>query len=328
MLCPAVRTGDGLDWRIVPTPQVGQVDFLYGVSAFTNGEAWAVGSTEATINGVGQAFVLHWDGAAWKVVPAPSHPGAAYTLLQGVAAVGPQDVWAVGGWQVRSGREYRTLIEHWDGSRWSEVPSPDRTGTLASVSAVSADDVWAVGAAERKGLPEGTLVEHWDGRRWSVVPSPNRGTGFNELAAVSALSNDDVWAVGTSDKPVPDLHTLVLHWDGRAWSIVRSPDRGGAPSQLNGVAALAPDRVWAVGTRLLGQRGERHRTLVEYWDGKKWTAIGSPSAASPMTELAAVAGLPGGAVWVAGYHFDGQSTTGGKTFVLHGCPAPPPRAPA
>jgi len=38
------------------------------------------------------------------------------------------------------------VIEHWTGSAWAAVPSPDPESTsLQSISATSASDIWAVG---------------------------------------------------------------------------------------------------------------------------------------------------------------------------------------
>ena len=60
--------------------------------------------------------------------------------LNGVAALSPTDVWAVG----RLGDS--TLNEHWDGQRW-HVVSPALNGFTYSVVALNSNDVWAVGSA-------------------------------------------------------------------------------------------------------------------------------------------------------------------------------------
>ena len=43
------------------------------------------------------------------------------SALRGIAAIAPDDVWAVG--RMRKEGEWMTLIEHWDGKVWSVVPS-------------------------------------------------------------------------------------------------------------------------------------------------------------------------------------------------------------
>ena len=75
----------------------------------------------------------------------------------------------------------QTLVEHWNGSAWSVVPSPNAPGTrsnsLVSVSAVAANDVWAVGYS-LIGFTHQTLIEHWDGSSWTWcrVRTPPRTT--------------------------------------------------------------------------------------------------------------------------------------------------------
>src|SRR6266702_8897037 len=78
--------------------------------------------------------------AAWTVVSSPS-PGSVNDL-NGVASISANDVWAVGD------TNQQTLTEHWNGHKWSVVPSPNvgtHNNELFGVTAVSATDVWAVG---------------------------------------------------------------------------------------------------------------------------------------------------------------------------------------
>src|SRR2546430_10535908 len=95
-------------------------------------------------------------------------------LLQGVATVSPTDIWAVGYYQSRSSMNDMTLVEHWDGTQWSIVPSPapGQASALYGVTAISTDNVWAVGEYFN-GTEDQTLIEHWDGTQWSIVPSAN-----------------------------------------------------------------------------------------------------------------------------------------------------------
>ncbi len=75
---------------------------------------------------------------AWTVVPSP-----AGGQLNGVASVSANDVWAVGQTLAPG-----TLAEHWGGTAWSVVPTPNPvpgSDRLSAVAAVSTSDVWAVG---------------------------------------------------------------------------------------------------------------------------------------------------------------------------------------
>src|SRR5207247_10434954 len=62
------------------------------------------------------------------------------------------------------------------GTSWAVVPSPDPAGAqdneLSGATAVSANDVWAVGET---GNGAQTLTEHWNGTSWAAVSSPSPG---------------------------------------------------------------------------------------------------------------------------------------------------------
>jgi hypothetical protein len=160
------------------------------------------------------------------------------------------------------------LIEHWNGSRWRVVRAPDIVGTdrLFDVTAISSNDVWAVGSAFNASIPSisRTITEHWNGTRWSMVRSADTGNdNADELEAVTAVGPDDVWAVGTfvdnGEK------TLAEHWDGTRWTIVPAPDSFLMP----GAAAVASDDVWAAGSVIFDSR-------ILHWDGSVWTVVPSP----------------------------------------------------
>ena len=102
----------------------------------------------------------------------------------------------------------QTLIEHWNGLRWSVVtsPSPGSGDDLRDVAVVSASDVWAAGYTFN-GSSIQTLVEQWNGTQWSVVKSPSPGSFSSQLLAVAAVSANDVWTVGYADS-----NTLIEHF--------------------------------------------------------------------------------------------------------------------
>ena len=79
-----------------------------------------------------------------------------------VAAISPADVWALAGGNRRG--EQADVMEHWNGTQWSIVSLPI-SGPLHSMSAVSANDVWAVG--------KNGLIRHWNGTQWSQVANPD-----------------------------------------------------------------------------------------------------------------------------------------------------------
>jgi hypothetical protein len=187
--------------------------------------------------------------------------------FQAVAAVAPDDVWAVGG--RTDGRTYapHSLVEHWDGSIWRMVPCPD-IGMLWAVDVVPGGGVWAAGS--RKLL-------HWNRGRWlSVGPAPVPGMS---LTALAGSSSSDIWAVGTRTgwRYAPHTlgtNTLIEHWDGNAWRVVLSPDPTKRGNWLEGVVVLSRANAWAVG---YSQRRRVPRSLALHWDGKAWRVVPSPN---------------------------------------------------
>src|SRR5262249_6461857 len=155
---------------------------------------------------------------------------------------------------------------HWDGNQWSLVSLPNQAtcDRLLAVSALAANNVWAVGMVAGSGFdaPWQTLVEHWNGTVWSIVPSPNLSYD-NRLFAVTALGANDVWAVGgASATPADMAQTLIEHWDGSQWRVVPSPNAGGN-NYLFGLAATAANDVWAVGYNATSW----NQALILHWDG-------------------------------------------------------------
>jgi len=65
-----------------------------------------------------------------------------------VTCTSASDCWAVGDYNTGSVGGWRALIEHWNGTAWSIVTSPNTSGTqyyLRDVTCASASDCWAVG---------------------------------------------------------------------------------------------------------------------------------------------------------------------------------------
>ena len=119
--------------------------------------------------------------------------------LDAVKADSPTDVWAVGGGGSGSG----TLIEHFNGTAWSIVPSPSagNSATLTGVTTSNAaNNVWAVGYDFIPGTFQAqTLTLNWNGTAWTVVPSPSVASTTTLLAGVATTPGASiVQAVGFS----------------------------------------------------------------------------------------------------------------------------------
>jgi hypothetical protein len=269
---PIAAHWNGSAWTIVPTPATTGTSksILDGVVAFGPTNAWAVGRSRT-----GRALIERWDGTAWSIVDGPDPvvaPGSTLgsATLTGVSAVSSTDIWAVGSYATVTGTvvDAFTLTEHYDGVRWTIVPSPNPAPrhplngarqVLNAVAAVGHSDVWAVGntidSASGSFLPDKTLTMHWNGTAWAVVASPD-GPAEDVLSGVSAASSTDVWAVGqrvdrSSGMPVDN--GLILHWNGTAWTRTASPNGATGDTLLNGVGTVPGSaESWAVGANLTG----------------------------------------------------------------------------
>src|SRR5256885_7836788 len=118
---------------------------------------------------------------SWQIIASPNG-SRQVNELHGVSALAENDVWAVGVSYNTERTLGSTLIEHWNGSRWSVVSSPNPSSSvnaLNAVAVVSSTDVWAVGIAP---TPTNTvLILHWNGAAWSVMPNPTTGLPFTHL---------------------------------------------------------------------------------------------------------------------------------------------------
>jgi hypothetical protein len=174
---------------------------------------------------------------------------------------------------------------------WSVVPSPNegpapQSSQLLSVSCPSATACMAVGTYRSRRSPNATLAESWDGETWSIVPSPNVGPAGKQdvLNGVSCTSASACAAVGAYFINLGanrgDLtRALVESWDGRRWSIVPSANVPGRGDGLNGVSCASAAACMAVGSysHPVGAHFSPAATLVESWDGRRWSIVPSPN---------------------------------------------------
>jgi hypothetical protein len=112
-------------WTGGQPPSPGGTAELLGVAVLTPCNTWAVGFDSS---GAGsRTLIEHWTGGStWTVVPSPS-PGNSINFLTSVRAVSPTNIWAVGNYFTGPDNE-KSLILHWNGVTWLQVPSPSPGG--------------------------------------------------------------------------------------------------------------------------------------------------------------------------------------------------------
>jgi hypothetical protein len=273
---------DGTAWTRFPTPTRPGQTTLLGVDALASNHVWAVGYN----HGFHATIVEHWNGAYWAIVPSPPLSLGDDYILNAVTAIATDDVWAVG--YVQGTSSTTTLIEHWNGTEWSIVPSPNPGNYLPhlyGVDAVSANDIWAVGTySDNYGETYKPLFVHWDGISWTHVSGEFVPT-YDVLHDVNVVSATDIWAVGVQADCSLCLftHTFVMHWDGTSWTHVYSPDGPREVNGLGGVVAITPGDVWAVGTTADYTTPERYSDvlIIHQQCAPPPTSTGTPPSATP-----------------------------------------------
>jgi hypothetical protein len=268
---------DGTKWTAFPAPFIDGLDnFLTGVVDVSPTLAWAVGNVSEGENPF-QQVIEQWDGKEWSVFPGPNFPPNSQAALFGMASTSANDIWAVG--SLVTDVAGFNLFEHWDGTAWTAttIQAPPAGGALLGVSADATNDAWAVGF---KGANGQTFAMHWNGSKWNDVATPNVTKGTNRLEAVLALSPNNAWAVGYFTPANADREprrTLILHWDGKTWKVVPSPNVGPKSNPLSGLTANSANDIYAFGCHFAADGSGQFRTLVLHWDGKSWKVVPSPS---------------------------------------------------
>ena len=303
--------------QTLPTGSIFQVVKTPNDQPFQNQLLRAAASSPTDIWAVGQA-TIHYDGTKWTAFHAPMVKGDNTSYLNGLVDISPTEAWAGGNINVGEVNPGQ-IIERWDGTQWSVFPGPafgsNEQPSLYGMTAVAANDIWAVGAllVDNEFLYE--LFEHWDGTAWTATTGNFNGF-FN---AVSADASNDIWAVGCGN--------FSERYDGTKWSYVAVPNVGTGTNCLNAVVALAPNDVWAAGYSTATAQPPPHQydvpttTLIEHWDGSKWTVIPSPSV-GPKTQyesnrLLGIVAVSSTDLWAFGSYFAASGSENQMTLILH-----------
>jgi hypothetical protein len=250
---------------------------------------WAVGHADDTSFVGSLSLALHWNGSSWRRVRTPnSNNPTDAVVLTGVAAVAPNDAWAVGTFTHWDAPQFqRAVIMRWNGTRWRLVRNACGPG-LNKIDARTATDIWAVG---------GTSTCHWDGSTWThfpVAPPPNpMSSPF--LFDVAVLSATNVWAVGweaTSCGEGQVCHSgEVQRWNGSAWTQVIDFVHIGYA-----IDAVSATDIWSVGPG----------PAINHYDGQGWAEV--PQGVPP-GELWGVEASGPDDIWAAGDLLGPQKTT-------------------
>jgi hypothetical protein len=216
---------------------------------------------------------------SWSIVTTPNTSPTQENQLLGVSC--PTTTFCVAVGHAKNASDIdQTLIQTYDGSNWSIVPSPNTStlldNDLAEVSCTSTTSCIAVGTAMSPTHFAQTLVEKFDGVNWSIMSSPNTSpTQPQFLNGLTCQSATLCVAVGAYEI-VPGLtQTLVLTYNGTNWAITPSPNSSDTEVNILGtVSCASATNCVAVGTFFGATAG---RTLIETYDGTSWVITPSPN---------------------------------------------------
>jgi hypothetical protein len=294
------------DWRPIPLPRLGVSTGITGMLAFSRDDAWVaalsgpgwtkpeVGPDASWVFPNPHVVMLHRTANGWRRLPMPSGVSAATNLT----ASAPDNVWALA-------EDQSNKLLHWDGQRWSLVTPQTRNLSLQGLAVISADDVWAVGAAFTK-TGSYAIADHWNGRRWQLT----RFHGLHvQLTAAAGSGSDNVWAFG-GFWHYPDHRDsgnydrsgyVILHWNGEKWQTAASRVYHDTKLAFNFQSASMLDDQdgWAVGARHPNSSGGPLQ-MVARWDGHAWRLVPTPDCCRQLI-LRGVAASAANTVWAAGY---------------------------
>jgi hypothetical protein len=98
-------------------------------------------------------------------MPTPAFSNATNETMVGIVAASSRDIWTAG--QLYQSSVQQTLTEHWNGSTWTPVPSPNpesSSNRLQGIAITPKGTLWAVGTTGVYYQPERTLIMRYQGQ--------------------------------------------------------------------------------------------------------------------------------------------------------------------
>ena len=206
------------------------------------GAGAAIGTALVLIAGTAQAQ------GGWTTVAIP--PTGVNAALTAAAATSDTNAWAVG--HSNTAPNFLgavPVIDHWNGSAWSQMTAPSTgysTNTLSAVGASGSADAWAVGWSEPRRYTFYPLGLHWNGTAWSVSTSFNTAMAGQVADGVADISTTNAYAIGGGLGSAP--YGIVARWNGTTWNRLTVPvPPKDITTDFSAISADRPNDVWIVG---------------------------------------------------------------------------------
>ena len=210
VVAPSTGSAATSGWSVSTVPGSGEDDVLLGTACTSGTQCFAAGVTLGDLSSpttVPTPIIDSWNGASWTYGSGAALPAGVEGGLFNIACASPVDCWAVGTQTEAGGNGNSTgaLVENWNGTAWSVVPTPTPSGNgvvgafLQGVTCTSPSACIAVGyTTDINGENLNDVIEQWNGSSWTIVPGAVTGQTYDQLMRVDCLSADNCWAVGNA----------------------------------------------------------------------------------------------------------------------------------
>jgi hypothetical protein len=289
---------NGTSWKRLTVPArfasatAGVNDTVIGAASRNN--MWTF-PTVTTSTGAVVQYALHRYDGAWQAFKL----GSATVLA--TAVFGPDNAWSFGEEPMANppglgfGPPYTI---RYNGHAWRRVSMP---GTALSVSALSADDMWAFGPTAKTAgeTIQDMVAMHWNGNSWSTLTVPRYLLAGKRayLQQAIAAGPSSLWVVeglpanpGTGQPPAAGL--VLAHWNGHRWSLVK---RDRSYTGQGGLASDGHGGVW-----FQAVPATSGADVFLHWSGGRLAVAPEPSMTGLTTSVSGVALVPGTtSLWAA-----------------------------
>jgi hypothetical protein len=273
-----VARWDGSGWVKVASPTPARGGGLNGISCVSATFCMTVG-----VDAFGAApFAQRWNGKRWSAVPfaKPPLPAQSLTLPLRVSCASTTDCMAVGFEERQTDGVSLAFAEHWEGAKFSVVPTNAGSGEWFAVDCPAAQRCVAVGATPSL-LPQRASAAVWNGTRWRQVGVPMPpGAKRSVLYGVSCPGATACVATGEwakSKNPTAASFALTARWDGAHWRRIASPKPAVHRAPLFDVSCPSATACMAVGE---GWTSVNHSQAIvpisEELTGAKFAAVATP----------------------------------------------------
>lgn len=266
-MCLFASHWTGKKWQVIAEPKGlfgGTNPIVVGasVAAISGERAWIFVAKENDELGTQEVDAVEWTGTSWSAV----HTFAGQPSVGAAVATGPNDVWDFGS---ENGTPW---VVRYNGKSWSRVSVP-LTSFDASGSPAAGE--WLTGTVAAQ--PKRVAVVHWSKGAWRNAALPKISVPKGEQmfpGLIAANAPADIWVsvnVGPAKGRGP-VTTVLLHWNGKAWS------KAAVPKGIN-VGALASDGhggAW-LASQTTNKSGVITGLVMYHYSGGRWTHVPGPA---------------------------------------------------